>query len=327
MSSDEPCEEPYGIQWDLAEENTACEVAINALLRERTTIPVPEIYAYEAEDEYGVHAPFMLMKAMKGNTVPDLTGSPEVPEEHFANFAERIAEIHVELSTLQMPKIGPIAGKDSDGTYAQSILWFGGPFSTATSYFHAWSSHHTFALPEAKIRACAPPEYGDVLVESAKHFPAAIQELAPKISARDSGPFPIHHPDFGTWNILVDDNFKVVGIIDWDAAFAAPWEAFAQFPLFISNAPRQLELPWFYDDEGNPTDPDTIETYEKRKQYIEAVKRAEGKMGLVGDGHEYLLSMALEDTQRHAIGAAIHSFTNEHRPCFFMKLVEELDLK
>ncbi|KAF2489589.1 hypothetical protein BU16DRAFT_585838 [Lophium mytilinum] len=327
MPSSELCDEPYGIQWSLAGGNTLCEVAINALLRERTSIPVPEIYAYEMEDEYGVHAPFMLMEAMEGNTVPDLTGTPGVPEEHFADFMERIAEIHVELSQLQMPEIGAIASKDPDGTYTQAPTWFGGPYSTATSFFHAWAAaHRTYALSETKIRACAPPEYGDALVESAKNFPAAIQELAPKISARDSGPFPIHHPDLGTWNILVDDNFKLVGIIDWDAAFAAPWEVFAQFPLFIYGVPRQLDYPGWYDDKGNPTDPEIIEKYEKRKRYIDAVKRAEDKMGMGGDGEGYLLSVALEDTQRRDIGAAMHIFSDAARPGFFMKLMEELDL-
>lgn len=36
--------------------------------------------------------------------------------------------------------------------------------------------------------------------------------------------FPLNHMDLGTQNILVDDTFNFVAIIDWEFAQTAPWQ-------------------------------------------------------------------------------------------------------
>lgn len=39
--------------------------------------------------------------------------------------------------------------------------------------------------------------------------------------------FPIVHPDFGLHNILLNDDYEVVGVIDWEGAYSAPVGVFA----------------------------------------------------------------------------------------------------
>jgi hypothetical protein len=38
------------------------------------------------------------------------------------------------------------------------------------------------------------------------------------------GPFHFNHMDMGMQNILVDDDFNIVAVIDWELAQSAPWE-------------------------------------------------------------------------------------------------------
>jgi hypothetical protein len=41
------------------------------------------------------------------------------------------------------------------------------------------------------------------------------------------GPFSITNRDFGAHNLLVNDDFKIIGVIDFDGVMAAPIEVIA----------------------------------------------------------------------------------------------------
>uniref|UniRef100_A0A8H7NPL4 Aminoglycoside phosphotransferase domain-containing protein n=1 Tax=Bionectria ochroleuca TaxID=29856 RepID=A0A8H7NPL4_BIOOC len=47
------------------------------------------------------------------------------------------------------------------------------------------------------------------------------------IPARSTHAYPIVHPDFLWHNILLNDSYEIVGIIDWEFARTAPIEGFA----------------------------------------------------------------------------------------------------
>lgn len=34
-------------------------------------------------------------------------------------------------------------------------------------------------------------------------------------------------------NTIIDDNYRIIDIIDWDRCFAPPWKAFASLPNFV----------------------------------------------------------------------------------------------
>lgn len=70
-----------------------CEASTIALVRQRTRVPVPEVYAFETDSNCSVKAPFMLMECLNGNVGMDL--GMEVPPEHQQDFFKGLAEIHV----------------------------------------------------------------------------------------------------------------------------------------------------------------------------------------------------------------------------------------
>jgi len=142
-------------------------------------------------------------------------------------------------------------------------------------------------------------------------------DLSHEISTRDHGPFPLCHGDFGHNNIVVDDEYRVLGVIDWESAFAAPWEVLADFPLTLSTIPPAIDAPWNYDEAGNPKDEETIQRYADRKAYLAAVREQEIKKGI-----DNSLSAALADSKREQLIRAMRIYENG-KAGFYSKLVEK----
>ncbi|KAK1657037.1 hypothetical protein BDP55DRAFT_41921 [Colletotrichum godetiae] len=219
-----------------------CEYNTISLVRQKTSIPIPEVHAIEARRDCDVKAPFMLMDCLPGNVGMDL--GMKIPPGYKQTFLRRLAQIQVQLATVQLPMIGTIVSRNEDGTYRQGpIRGLGGPFNTATEFFQAWAAKTTFGMTDEELRT-ASGQYADEIIPSVSSFPKSISDLASRLSARDHCPFPLCHGDFGHNNIIVDDEYRVLGLIDWEASFAGPWEIFADFPLTLSMVPPAIDVPW-----------------------------------------------------------------------------------
>lgn len=80
------------------ETSMKCEFAAISLLQQRTSIPIPKIYAIEAREQYDVKASFMLMDCLEGNVGMDL--GMRVPAEHKGKFFGALARVHVSPSAI-----------------------------------------------------------------------------------------------------------------------------------------------------------------------------------------------------------------------------------
>jgi hypothetical protein len=122
----------------------------------------------------------------------------------------------VQLSTVQLPRIGTILGINDDGTYDQGpIPGIGGPFDTATEFFKAWSLKAQFGRKEEELRA-ASGNYADEIVNSVSSSANSIGKLAEQLPLQDHGPFPLYNHDIGHNNMLFNDDWCVIGAIDWE---------------------------------------------------------------------------------------------------------------
>lgn len=127
------------------------------------------------------------------------------------------------MACVRFPKIGSII-KLSDGTYSTgAIPKIGGPFETAAEFFRAWAKQSKFPYDEATIRERTPPDIVDEILRSINDFPSRQVEFSHNHTFQ-SGPFPIFHTDLYTSNILVDSEYCIQGVIDWEDAIVAPWE-------------------------------------------------------------------------------------------------------
>ena len=114
---------------------------------------------------------------------------------------------------MKFDKIGSIFKNTQTGEFEVGpIPSLGGPYSTATEYYRAWASHN-------KSRP-----------SDTSNFPAQIEKVAESISSHNYGPFHLIHPDFGHHNVIVDDEFNISYVIDWEHAFVGPAEMAARFP-------------------------------------------------------------------------------------------------
>ena len=74
-----------------------------AIVRERTNIPVPQVFGYETNDSNLVGVAFILMEFLPGNVAMDADGgyethNGEIPPQHKINFYNEMAQVQV--STL-----------------------------------------------------------------------------------------------------------------------------------------------------------------------------------------------------------------------------------
>lgn len=210
---------------------------------------------------------------------------------------------------------------NDDDSYKQGpIPGLGGPFNTAAEFFEAWAKKARFPVPEDRVRAMAG-EFADEILSGISQFPSGIRRFANKValSASNNGPFPFCHGDFGHNNIVVNDEYDVLSVIDWEMSYAGPWELFGDFPLTLSVVPAPIDVPWNYDDRGNPKDNETRDKLADQKQYIEAVRKGEQLRGL--EEREFSLSKSLEDRRRQQLATAMRLY-RDGKVGFYGRLIE-----
>ncbi|EFY84768.1 hypothetical protein J3459_016577 [Metarhizium acridum] len=250
------------------------EVHTMSVVRERSEIPVPEVYAYEANYDNVFGAPFMLMEFLPGDTIMDSFGGYEVhkgkiPENFTPDFHATLADIQVQMSAIRFPQIGGIV-KASNGTYCVGPLpGVGGPFDSPAQFLEAWADHLKFPYSEKTIRERTPPQLVDEILESIRSFPSRLKELAKEYSFR-TGPFPLFHTDLYRSNIVLASQYYV---IDWEDSCILPWEM-VEFAKDLGRLPPALDGPLYQEDE---TDRKRLA---ERENYIKLVKTAEASRGL-----------------------------------------------
>ncbi|KAH6666619.1 hypothetical protein B0J14DRAFT_604015 [Halenospora varia] len=261
------------------------------LVASTTDIPLAKIHIIETEVHKTIDASFMLMDCLNGNTVVDLARSDRhcldlgIPSQHKPAFLKDLACIHVQLSTTRLPQIGTIL---------------------ASEFFTAWSANAHFRMSEERLIA-ASGSHASTILPSVASFKPAFASIAERLSVSNTGPFPLRHGYFRYSDIIVDDNYRILGILHWKSAFAGPWEVFGSFPPIISIVPREMDPSSNYDENGLPKDKETLEMIRDREFYAGCVDAEEERLGLRKEG-EMCLSRCLRDERRQGVIDAMSLF-------------------
>ncbi|CAK7238186.1 hypothetical protein SEUCBS140593_010412 [Sporothrix eucalyptigena] len=299
------------------------EVDTMRWIRHQSSLPVPEIFAYEVDEHNAVGVPFVLMSFVPGNTAMDAGGGYEthhgiIPAAHRLRFYHAVAACHVSLfKPLRTP----------DGKFdAGPIPGIGGPFDTATAFFTAWADHTRFPRQSDEILDImrGAPEAEQVL-RAVDNFLSRFRAVAPRLVYRndrnhDSGPFPLCHPDFLHSNIIVDDsNFDVLGIIDWEGACTLPLEL-VRFPRFLNALPRRFGRSDRYSEDGQPHDTDEQQRWHERHEYVQMVASLEA----LERGGDHTLSACLADEHAQNLSYAMEAFEGG-KMGFYDQLLDDLE--
>ncbi|KAI5464388.1 hypothetical protein BGZ63DRAFT_451628 [Mariannaea sp. PMI_226] len=285
------------------------EVHTLSVIREHGRVPV---------QRFGVA--FTLMEFIPGDSAMESFGGwhahrGKIPLQYKSKFYHQVAQMQTDLASIRFPMIGRITQR-SNGSFAiDAIPGIGGPFSTAADYLEAWVQNAKFPMPEKALRSMLPPDLADELNSSIQQFPAKLAALVRLIPLKD-GPFPLYHPDLFHSNIIIDSDYNVLSIIDWENTCTVPWEV-VQFPMFLASTPPPMDPPWNYDDDGEPINQEIRERWKEQKDYLQSVMEAEERRKL-----DPMLSSTLANRDVQNLAGAIKLYLDPGKIGYYCKVLD-----
>lgn len=223
------------------------------------------------------------------------------------------------MTSLRFSKIGMITQYEDGSFGIDPIPGLGGLFDTAIEYLEAWADTARFPLSESTIRRTLPSDsdLADEIVISIRDFPARLKEEIRKLTLAD-GPFPLHHPDFRHSNVIVDEEYRVLSVIDWENASTLPWEL-VDFSSFLHTVPRAIDAPWNYDAQGNPVDKKTRQRWAEREGYIKSVAEAEAE-----GNRDKKLSATLASSEIQNLASAVRLNHDPGKVGFYCRIFDQI---
>ncbi|KAL9103384.1 MAG: hypothetical protein Q9163_001560 [Psora crenata] len=206
----------------------------------RTQVPAPQVYAYELKSaENPVGTSYILMEKLRGKPLDWNNANAE----QRAKVLEQLADVYLELEKHPIPLTGsliPVSGSPSatqgDGTrvgpFAQLPLFETpekalGPFGTLEAAYTAIIQRQLHTLANHEISSFQVDNYLTLVWRL-----TVLSELVAGSGSR-TGPFYLRHYDDKGDHILVDDEYNITGIIDWEFASAEAKELAFSSPCMM----------------------------------------------------------------------------------------------
>lgn len=260
---------------------TLSEVATMDWMRHHTSLPVPEIIAHQASRESAIGFEWILMKKIPGNPLADAWKSIQYPAKE--QLVQQLATYFSSLFKNQLRGIGNIyldsSALSRDGSPSEvkrivSMQFFlgdhilqdvpRGPFHSSKDWIStclSFSEHDcNSTLAKYGNRDDLSSDDEDE-VEDAERTLRIIKRLKTHVNeyfsdpGQDPEPSVLFHGDLSQYNILVDDNGTLTGVVDWECVSALPlWKA-CYYPFFLEGRPRDEEPDqneYRHADDGGP---------------------------------------------------------------------------
>ena len=287
------------------------EVATMQVVRARSQIPVPRVYAWDDNGTVSkVGAGVMLMEFVLGNTAMDSFGGwdihrGELPDGAKQRFLGQMAGVQVEMAGVRFARIGSVVRRDDERFDVGPIPGIGGPFDTAGEFFEAWADSGLAKYPykEEMIRERTPANLVEEVLEAIRGFPKGLGDLARWFPFRE-GPFPLIHTDLYCSNVIIDGEGKILSVIDWEGAMVGPWEL-VEFNKELLVVPSVMDGPVYKETEARTA------LLLAQKEYVEVVHREEKKRGF-----DTRLSEVLADEEVQALALAFWLYGDGRIGCY-----------
>ncbi|KAI9675960.1 MAG: hypothetical protein M1829_003198 [Trizodia sp. TS-e1964] len=130
---------------------------------------------------------------------------------------DMIGRLHM-APGLALPKVGPAFFKYSTAGEAEPLR----PFKHTSDYYKARIEHCINLLQNGEITAPDPVDAYLVYMTLLSNLPT-----------NDSNPRYLNHLDSRDANFLVDDEYNITGVIDWESAIVSPNYSAFQSPLLL----------------------------------------------------------------------------------------------
>lgn len=239
------------------DEKVRYEVATMRYVAAHTTIPVPHVhhYAAAAENPTGL-GPYIIMDYIehhqnmsralldperKIDERPFL--NPAISEDKLQHLYAQMAHIMLQLSKLKFPRIGSLVEDDDTTdsiavkarpltsnmcdivvhTNAPSIILPSQTYTSAAEWYRALADMHLAQLAFQHNDAVEDEDdAGDKYVARQLFRNIAAERHLFQDQEGCDQDFRLFSEDFRPTNVLLDKDLQVVGVIDWQFAYAAP---------------------------------------------------------------------------------------------------------
>ncbi|KAI1174119.1 hypothetical protein F4777DRAFT_555322 [Nemania sp. FL0916] len=194
-------------------------------------VPVARVYDY-ADDEdpsNAVGAGYILVEKLAGKPLDWYEANQAQKEK----FMRQLADIYTQLEKCPLGALGrlqlssSLAGQPEVGTAFFDYDSNGravpfGPFDNTDDYYKALIQHKMGLIKTGEIAPSAPLD--QYLV---------YRSLLDCLPRNEQGPFFLRHVDSRDVNFLVDTDYNITGIIDWELAIVTAKGAAFQSPLLL----------------------------------------------------------------------------------------------
>ncbi|RPA92820.1 hypothetical protein L873DRAFT_1847508 [Choiromyces venosus 120613-1] len=221
------------------------EVATYSFLKKQTRVPVPEVFAYDLDSDNSVGTGYILMETIKGKNL--LSASPT--NEQLSKVLAQLAEVYKELYRHPFPLMGSLDTPGStnigpvvhdlmtdlaltiNGDHnSQQLANFSGPFTSLRDYYLA-------LIPRILHMIIAGELYPFWAVDAFlihKFLLDLLERWSEHI--QETGKFYLRHFDDKGDHIMVDEDFNITGIIDWEGAYTAQKSEAFTSPIALWNS-------------------------------------------------------------------------------------------
>lgn len=212
------------------------------LYRQHTDIPIPKVHAYSLDANNPVRCPYTLLDYVHGSTAESLAaaypGDHEgVPEQYSEKFMRQVAHVMCQLASLRLPAIGSIVRRPSNpGSFEVGPLveTGSGPYATAAAFYNDYPLALAKSLYGDDWQRNGTREVPEAFCTLASSFTSAVLPANGTSGSSNAAlGFGLANYDLGPNNFIVDAEFNVLAVIDWDAVIAVPDALLYRFPFLL----------------------------------------------------------------------------------------------
>lgn len=215
------------------------EIATMKMIHKNTTIPIPQVFEFEASADQPFGYPYIIMEYLSGRILPNGLATT-IPLQHRVKVAQQLANVFSELQKLTFSRIGRLwcGEKVDQPVEIVAMAWHSSPGPLETSLECFYNQRQS----ENREILSMHPDDPDWLT-ACWVLKTALTHII--IEDRVRGPFPLCHLDLHFGNMLFDNEYNLVGVIDWSHAQAGPLEQ-------LSVCPELVIFPGLSDEENKP---------------------------------------------------------------------------
>ncbi|KAK4221287.1 kinase-like domain-containing protein [Podospora fimiseda] len=232
---------------------TRSEVATLRWLRENTSIPVPEVYAFDDSNSNEIGFEYILMEFMEGKPAHERWWTMEMEEK--IGLTKQVAGFQAELLKTKFRGIGSLMNEEEKrlGLFVSPRFFMGDCIGYDVERGPFWCSRDWLS---AELRVIILQQMGvlrktedederedaEEILGVAKKLLGLVDRIFDGMEEEEESKVTAsYHHDLHLNNILVDEKGEITAVLDWECVSAVPIWMATKVPKFLEEGMREEE--------------------------------------------------------------------------------------